>query len=359
MSLPDVVRRELGDEDPVTRVHLGGDDELFVTATRTVIYRAEGLLSDESVESYPHDAERLSISEGRRKVKLTLDYGLDGERTFSLPGDALGEVLHPVLAGVLSAAGITDPGETVQRTFRFSELTLVVTNQRLVKHVGTAVWDEEYVEYDYDDVTDLVFEEGSVATSIVLTVDGRQERFKTPSDEARPVKEALADALLSYYEVDTLAEFREAAAEPEPAPEADAETAEVDFAGGVDPLGADPPETDDATTVAEAADPAGGEEAFDATAVPQTEEAAGPDGAAGVESDGADPNADGASATAEPDATVEADAFADSEFQPATPEDDLAEEVERLRAAVERQEEELARQADLIEQLIQELRRGR
>ena len=351
MSLPDVVRRELGDEDPVTRVHLGGDDELFVTATRTVIYRAEGLLSDESVESYPHDAERLSVSEGRRKATVTLDYGLDGEESFSLPNDAVPEVLHPVVAGVLSAAGITEPGETVERTFRFSELTLVVTNQRLVKHVGTAVWDQEYTEYDYDDVTDLAFEEGSVSTSIVLTVNGRQERFKTPAEEARPVKEALADALLSHYEVDTLSGFRERAAEPdpEPEPEPEPEAAEVDFGGGVDPLGADPPDPDDATTVAEAADPVpGGREAFDAGEPPaaETTGVAGGEEATTAETDGAD-------------VAVEADAFADSEFQPATPEDDLAEEVERLRAAVERQEEELARQADLIEQLIEELRRGR
>jgi len=45
-------------------------------------------------------------------------------------------VLHPVLAGVLNGNGITDPGETVVKTYRFSELTLIITSDRLVKHIG-------------------------------------------------------------------------------------------------------------------------------------------------------------------------------------------------------------------------------
>jgi len=346
MSLPEVLQRELGEEDPVARVGLGGDDELFVTPTRTLIYRAEGLLSDESVESYPHEAERLSVTEKRRKAKLTLDYGLDGERSFSLPRGSLDEVLHPVLAGVLSAAGITEPGETVERTFRFSELTLVVTSDRLVKHVGAAVWDEEYEEYHYDDVTDVDFEEGSVSTSIVLTVDGRQERFKTPSEETRAVRETLTEAVLDHYDVRTLSAFREAAApEPEPEPEPATDDGEnVDFGTGPDPLSADPAEVDEpdnATREGEQTDPAGDGQA----AVAGT---SGGDGRSAVES-----------ATAAAEAVEGDDAFAESGFEPAAPEDDLAEEVARLRETVQRQREELERQGDLIEQLIDELRRGR
>ena len=344
MSLPEVLQRELGEEDPVARVGLGGDDELFVTPTRTLIYRAEGLLSDESVESYPHEAERLSVTEKRRKAKVTLDYGLDGERSFSLPRGSLDEVLHPVLAGVLSAAGITEPGETVERTFRFSELTLAVTSDRLVKHVGAAVWDEEYEEYHYDDVTDVDFEEGSVSTSIVLTVDGRQERFKTPSEETRAVRETLTEAVLDHYDVRTLSAFREAAA-PEPDAEPAADDGEnVDFASGPDPLSADPAEVDDPSNATrEGGNAAPTEDGQAAVAGPG--DAGGP---SAVES-----------ATAAAEAVEGDDAFADSGFEPAAPEDDLAEEVARLRETVQRQHEELERQGDLIEQLIDELRRGR
>ncbi|MFW5948408.1 MAG: DUF7115 domain-containing protein, partial [Halolamina sp.] len=183
MNLPEIVTDHLDGEEPVAEVALGGDDRLLVTPTRTLVYRAEGLLSDEAVEEFPHDAERMTLNSGRRKTKLTLDYGLDGERTLSVPNAKLDDVLHPLLAGVLDASGITDAGETVKRTFRFSELTLIVTDRRVVKHIGQAVWDEEHEEYAFENVTDLDFEHGNVATSVVITHDGRQERFKAPTDE--------------------------------------------------------------------------------------------------------------------------------------------------------------------------------
>jgi len=109
MSLPETVQATLGGESVAARVDLGGEDLLLVTPTRTIVYRAEGLLSDEAVEEFPHDAEYVGVSEKRRKSKITLDYGLDGERSFTVPTKQLDQVLHPVLAGVLNAAAITDP----------------------------------------------------------------------------------------------------------------------------------------------------------------------------------------------------------------------------------------------------------
>ena len=362
MSLPELVRGELGEERPVARVHLGGDDELFVTPTRTLIYRAEGLLSDESVEEHGHDAERVAVSESRRKAKFTLEYGLDGEAAFSVPRDKLDEVLHPVLAGVLSASGITEPGETVERTFRFSELTLVVTSARLVKHVGAAVWDDDYEEFAYDDVTDLDFEEGSVATTLVLTVDGRQERFKAPSDRARELEETVTDALCAHYDAASLEEFRALAATEDgdgEAADAAAAVDRTDFGSGPDPLSADPDDVD--TEAGTREDPlADGADTADDGAVGEAGATGG--GASGTTT-GSRPEggAEAAAVDAGTGAGAEAedDGFDDSGFQPAEPTDDVAAEVAALREAVDRQGERLERQTELIEQLIEELRRGR
>ncbi|OYR77833.1 hypothetical protein DJ71_17695, partial [Halorubrum sp. E3] len=194
MSLPELLAGTVGDEEVVAEVPLGGADRLAVTPTRTLVYRGDGLLSDESVSEYSHDVERIAVSTGRRKAKLTLGYGLDGDETISVPAKRADDVLHPILAGVLSATGVTDPRASVVRPFRFSELTLVVTSNRLVKHVGSAVWDEEFEEFAYDDITDLDFEEGTVATAVVLTHGGRSERFKAPNESARAVRETLVDA---------------------------------------------------------------------------------------------------------------------------------------------------------------------
>ncbi|WP_224268469.1 DUF7115 domain-containing protein [Haloprofundus salinisoli] len=382
MSLPELVQTELDDEPVAARVSLSGEDGLFVTPTRTLIYRSEGLLSDESVEQYPHDAERISVSEGgrtSRKAKVTLDYGLDGERSFSIPSKRLQESLHPVLAGILSAAGITDPGETVKQTFRFSDLTLVVTSDRVVKHIGAPVWDEDYEEYHYADVTDLTFEDGSVATSVVLTHGSRQERFKAPNDDARAVRETLTDALCTYHEVPSLDAFRKAKArESEAEPTQDRKN--VSFGDGPTPLKADPAELtekpknatrpDDpvdlnngsgdvpngvaAEAAVESKSAASSAQVESAESKSTTFEGSGFESASDDTSDAAETSAPASPATPVPEPS---DAPTSSGAG-----DDVAElrtQLATLTATVERQNEELRRQAELIERLIDELSRGR
>ncbi|TKX54623.1 hypothetical protein EXE42_07545 [Halorubrum sp. SP3] len=452
MSLPELLAATVGDEDVVAEVPLGGDDRLAVTPTRTLVFRGDGLLSDESVDEYGHDVERIEVSTGRRKAKITLGYGLDGDETLSVPAKRVDDVLHPILAGVLSASGVTGPGETVVRTFRFSELTLIVTSERLVKHVGSAVWDPEFEEFHYADLTGLDFEEGTVATAIVLVHDGRSERFKAPNESARAVRETLADAVCSFHEVDSVEEFRVAAAEAdESAPDAEAR-GPTDFGEGPDPLsaspaadaeadadgigtgpnesagaadlggGSDPPVEGDNTSESAASglnsadsdgsadeddDPLDGDplaadaSVDDATGADPLDDATAtdslgsePTGAASVD-DGSEREAGGEPASSADGETVAADstvagsttgdpvsdaadadsvapgvetdaagpdddAFDGSPFESAGVEDaDLANEVAALRRTVETQSERLDRQSALIEQLIEELRRGR
>ncbi|QKY21593.1 hypothetical protein B4589_014870 [Halolamina sp. CBA1230] len=330
MTLPETVTDHLDGEEPVAEVDLGGEDRLLVTPTRTLVYRAEGLLSEETVEEYPHDAERITLTTSRRKAKLTLDYGLDGEETLSIPKAKIDEVLHPLLAGVLDANGITAPGETVKRTFRFSELTLIVTDERVVKHIGQAVWDEEFEEYPFEDVTDLEFEPGNVATSVVLTHDGRQERFKAPNEDARAVEAAITDALLSYHDVRDIDELRAQTADEEVDEPATETEEDSPFGDGPDLFGEDEepePEVEEESTADEATD----------QLIQQVEEA----------------TADEEPTDDEPTST-DVDAAGDA---PDTAE--LAAEIDDLRDAVEHQQAELERQNDLIEQLIEELRQGR
>ena len=311
MDLPGAARSVVGDESVAARVELGGEDLLLVTPTRTVVYRAEGLLSDESVAEYDHDVERIAVEESRRKATLRLDYGTDGERTLSLPRSRVDDALHPMMAGVLAAAGVADSGETVTNTFRFSELTVVVTSARLVKHVGSTAWDGGYEEYPYADVTDLRFEAGDHGTAVVLVTGDRQERFKAPNDRARELREALVGAVLDYHGHDELESFRAARA---------ADTAESSgddgmAVEGLSPLGGD----DESTSAGGAGEEATGPPALDVVG-------------------GETAPADDGSADAAPD---------------------LAAEVSALREEVARQREAVEAQRELLDQLIEELRRGR
>jgi hypothetical protein len=250
MSHPEIVQNDLADEDVVARVDLGSEDELYVTPTRTLVYRAEGLLSDESVEEYAHDAERITVSEGRRKAKITLDYGLDGQKTISLPAKRLERALQPIVEGVFRANGVLSDEESIERLFRFSELTIAIAEERVVRHIGSNLWDEDFESYHYEDVTDLAFEDGSVATSVVLSVAGRRERFKAPNEDARAVRSALESTLLSYWEVDSIEELRAVTQPDDDETDGDDVSAEaagrdVSFGDGPDPLIADPAEPDD------------------------------------------------------------------------------------------------------------------
>ncbi|WP_435175610.1 DUF7115 domain-containing protein [Halorussus sp. AFM4] len=431
MNVPGLVQSRLEDDEQVAAsVSLGGEDGLYVTRTRTLVYRADGLLSDESVEEYPHEAERIEISEGRRKSAVELDYGIDGEAKFKVPSNRLYEALHPVLAGVLNAAGVTGPEETVKQTYQFSELTLVITSERVVKHVGAAVWDEDYEEFHFDDVTALDVEEGSVSSQIIIESDGRPQRIKTPSDQTREVRERIERALLDHHGAGSYEEFARRQADPEDQAEAERDSEEAAetpdendplAGGGVDPIDANPPEldadgaiieeetsvttsgrddavqstareestaeSDEATAQATAAsagateepgdaEPGSAEAATDETATTGAEatgagasEDAPPTGDAdrANDSEGSPLTArsadagevDDAGATEEP---AESSGFADSGFEPASSSvesDGTEEQLAALTEAVERQNELLAEQQRTLEQLIEELSRGR
>ena len=415
MSQPEIVQSDLGGETVVARVDLGGEDELYVTPTRTLLYRAEGLLSDESVEEFSHGAERITVSEGRRKSKVTLDYGLDGDQTVSLPTSRLERALGPIVEGILKHNGVLDQDESVAQLFRFSELTVVVAGERVVRHIGPGLWDQEFESYHYSDVRDLEFEDGSVNTSVVLTVDGQRERFKTPNEDARAVRSALESTLLAYWEVDSIEELRATTASEEATeePEDPGNPEEVSFGDGPDPLFADPTEPDElpdnATRSPDDGSPGVGSAPDDGTAGDRAAEtdASGPDidevvqsgtadaadaaaptgpgpdaaGIPGSESKGesgtagetTDSAARGGAGTGD-SAPGRADAedgepagersnagFEGSEFEAAAPATDeqVLEEIASLREVVERQNKELRAQRDLIEQLIEELRRGR
>jgi len=362
MSLPELLESALDGEPSVAQVQLGGEDVLVVTPNRTVVYRADGLLSDESIESYAHDAERLDLAVGRRKAKLTLDYGLDGSETLAFPAKRVESVLHPLLAGIINAAGITDPGETVHKTFRFSDLTLIVTSNRVIKHIGSAVWDEDFEAFEYSRLTNVDFEKGSVATSIVLTHDGRQTRFKTPNEDARAVREAVVEAVCTFHGVTSIDELREAMADQD---EAGGDAVDrLDFGDGPAPLSAEPGELDstpenstqdgDSSTADEIA------AALDATDQ-QTETTELDESDTGEVADATDHTEPSALVDTASETEPATDAFEGSPFESAGPidEEDLSFQIAALTETVEAQQQQLDRQAELLETLIEELRRGR
>lgn len=308
MAVPDLVRERLGGEEPGAHVSLGGEDELWVTPTRGLIYRAEGLLSGETVEEYPLEAQTIALSEGRRKTTIRLDRGYDGADEFTVPADHTDDALRPVVEGVLASAGVTADGEAVKQVFRLGELTLVVTEGRVVKHVGSPLWDaEDYEEYPYEDVTNLELEHGSVSSELVIEVDGRPQRIKTPSEDAHEIRKTIEGPLLATHAVDSVAALRRQF-DPEVEEPAEPDTEE-------DPVSDDTEAEDGLGSLLDT-------------------------GSLGDTGDG------GAT-------TTSADRVAEEEHDS----EDLADEVAALRQTVERQGERIEEQRAVLERLIEELQR--
>lgn len=244
MDVPTAVEEVLGDETVTEAVSLKGEDALYLTPSRTIYYGAEGFLSDESVETYPHDAERIELAEKRRKATITFDYGTDGDGLLNIPESAIENALYPILTEVFRSTGVIDTEETVEGTYRFGELTLVVTSRRLVKHVGTAVWDQEYVTVPFDDIQGITTEEGNVSSQLVVTTPGRTERIKTPNEGFRAVDETVREAVYAYYDVSDQASF-EAALRTDETDEGDADDAESDSKQSKSPDDSEPAAEDE------------------------------------------------------------------------------------------------------------------
>jgi hypothetical protein len=312
MEIPDLVRDRLGGENVQAGVNLGDENALCLTPSKTIVYTGEGLLSDESVSVFPHDVERLTVSEGRRKTKFEFDY-VDGPRSFTVPSNRGEPVLELVLGGILRVADVAGHDESVEGVFRFSELTLIVTEARLVKLIGTAVWDEDYEELPFANVTGLSFEQGSVATQVVLAIEGRPDRIKAPNDKAPMVRRTLEEALYDYHDVESLEDLNRLLGSDDEEPDADADAGGPDGVGGfgleddIDPLVGGSAEEDD-ETVASGVDDAGeglrptsmdvdptGSETGDGDAGEDGAEARGAGSAEGPSAAGGDP----ASATAD------------------------------------------------------------
>ena len=316
MEIPDLVQQELGDEEVHAGVSLGDEDTVCFTPTGTLVYRGEGLLSDEKVDVFPYDFERLKLSEGRRKTKFTLFY-TDTKREFGVPGDRAGVVLERLLEGSLQAIDAVGRRESVNGVYQFSELTLVVTDGRLLKHLGSVTWDGDFEAYAFEDVTGLEFEDGSVATAIVLSVDGRPERIKAPSEQAPKLRKSLREALFAFHEVSSLEELNaKVAVDPESGTD---EGDSLGLESGIDPL-------------------VGG----------------GDDEPAGStrQSSSASPTAMSESSTTG-QSTVRDTAAGGGDIEA------LEEQVAELTAAIEAQNERIEQQEATIETLIKELRQGR
>jgi hypothetical protein len=329
-ELPERLVEAVGDGTVIELIDIGGGDIVAVTRAATYCYRSEGLLSDETVDRFTHDIERMSTDAGRRKTTVHFET-IDGERSLTVPGRVADEVIEAVLNGVLRTTGVVDDDEIIQSLFRFSELTLVVTDHQLLKHVGGAVWNDDYEAFAYEELTDLDFEEGSVATQVIVEVDGRRQRVKVPNEHAGRVRQEVQSAVFEYHDVSSLGGLRAEVREQEEDEDGEEREDGTDEADGGETI-----DTESASIADTGWSPPADQDVTSGTGSDSSTDESASESATETESERE--TADSASA-----ADVEA----------------LAEQVEELIRTVERQGELIEAQQETLEKLVDELRRGR
>lgn len=340
-ALPDLLSEAVGDGTVIDTVEIGGGDTIAVTHGATYVYRSDGLLKDESVERFGHDIERLSVRTKRRKSLIRLE-SIDGEENFTVPSKVDSQIIAAMLEGILRTDGTVSSEEAVVAQFRFSELTLVITDTRLFEHVGSAVWDGEFEAVEYADLSGLDFERGSVATQVVLETDSRRRRVKVPNEHAGSVKRDIQEAVFGFYDVSSLGELRAEIADPEAEEEAGStESAEFDS----DPEKRAEASAGEDSEVGDSFVSAGWSSATESESV-ESRSSAEADGqrmsAASRSKRESSEDVDGSAVNASK-AEIEA----------------LSDRVEALSQQVEDQTDLIESQGELIAQLVDELRRGR
>ena len=334
-ALPDLLAESVGDATVIETIDIGGGDAVTVTPETTHVYRSDGLLSDESVETFDHDVERLSVRTKRRKSEIRLET-IDGERSFTVPAKVADGIVEAMIEGVLRTTGVVGDEEELLALFRFSELALVVTDGRLFEHVGSAVWDGDFEAVDYAELTGLNFEKGSVATQVVLETEDRRRRVKVPNEHAGSVRRTIQESVFGFYGVSSLEELRSELAVSDP----DTETG-GDLDDGVE---------EGSETMSDGADQGTEPDDFvSADWAPATDG----DASASVEGDSTAGNGTDGDETPDGSQGSLTDGSTNAEV------DELVERVESLSRQVEEQTELLESQRELIEQLVDELRRGR
>jgi hypothetical protein len=204
MSVPAVLQEAIGDEAIADTLKLGGEDLLVFTPSRCICYRAEGLLSDESVSKFRYDITGLSIDVGRRSTDLVFDYGHEGTEQLGVPNDQAEAAIQTFLTFTLRSSDAIEDDESIGEVFRIDELALLLTERRYVKHVGTAVWESDAELVAYRDIWNVELEQGSVGAQVVVrTMDG-VDRIKASSADAEGIYASLSDAVCNAHGVDTL-----------------------------------------------------------------------------------------------------------------------------------------------------------
>lgn len=223
MTLPGGVSVLVGEDDIIDQVELDTHRMLYVTSTRAIAFRERSLFTEESVEVFPTNVKRLLLNRGKRQSTVTFEYTDRDDRELQLPSDATPPSIRALLESVVRATDVLEGDESIIELYRLNELTVIVTDQRLIKHVGQALWALPFDSIDYETVRDIESEVGQMSTGVFIRTTEGSDRFKLPKDVADRFVSRLEEAVCDYHDVPSVGVLRgdPDAGKPDPEPDLD------------------------------------------------------------------------------------------------------------------------------------------
>lgn len=221
MSLPGGVNMLVDEDELINQVELDDHRTLFITPSRIIAYRESSLLTEESVDTYDTAIERLGLEEGKKHVTVTFEYNNQAQQELQLPQQTMRKALKALLASVVRATNVVESDESIKDLYRFNELTIVVTDRRLIQHLGTALWAQPHTSIEYEAIRGINTEVGTVSTGVIIETTESTERLKVPQDTADQFVSMIEQSVCEYHDVSSLGILRGDPDAGEPAPEPD------------------------------------------------------------------------------------------------------------------------------------------
>ena len=209
MELPDVISdMVLDDEIILSRTLISNSVEMIVTSTRLFLYRGTSLINTESFEEYKLNVDRISISPDRKKAQITLDYGSNRTIEFQAYRKYLDMIYEPLIRGVIHANNILQQGESIKKIYRKGELTVVLTNMKILKHIGTSLWDLDFENFNLETISRIYVAEGGSSSEVIIESNNRLHRIKTTTSVAQSLCDSSIIELISFHNFPTYLEFK-------------------------------------------------------------------------------------------------------------------------------------------------------
>lgn len=210
MELPDVISDLiLDDETILSRTLISNGVELIVTSTRLFLYRGVGLINTESFEEYKLNVDRISISLDRKKAQIILDYGINRPSVeFQAHRKYLDMIYDPLIRGAIHANNTLQQRESIKKICRKGELTIVLTNMKILKHIGTSLWDIDFESFDLETISKIYVDAGGISSELIIESNNRLHRIKTTANIAQSLCDSSINELISFHNFPTYSEFQ-------------------------------------------------------------------------------------------------------------------------------------------------------